>query len=35
MIEHHEAILILIRQEKIGSAFAMARFVVEGVYRGL
>jgi hypothetical protein len=35
MIEHHEAILILIRQEKIGSAFAMARLVVEGVYRGL
>jgi hypothetical protein len=35
VIEHHEAILFLIRQGKIGSAFAMARLVVEGVYRGL
>ena len=34
-IEHHEAILALIGQDKVGSAFALARFVVEGMYRGL
>lgn len=34
-IEHHEAILLLIRNDKIGSAFALARSVFEAVYRGL
>jgi hypothetical protein len=34
-IEHHEAMLLLIRGEKVGSAFALARSLVEGMYRGL
>lgn len=35
LIEHHGAILLLIRSGKVGSAFALARPVVEGMYRGL
>lgn len=35
IIEHHEAMLLLIRAGKVGSAFALARAVVEGMYRGL
>lgn len=35
IIEHHEATLLLIRNDKIGSAFALVRSIVEGVYRGL
>ncbi len=35
VIEHHEAILLLIRQGKVGSAFALARAGVEAMYRGL
>ncbi len=33
--EHHEATLVLLAKDQIGSAFALARCVVEGVYRGL
>jgi hypothetical protein len=35
MFEHHEATLVLLMHDQIGSAFALARSVVEGVYRGL
>jgi hypothetical protein len=35
MIEHHEAMLLLIRNGKVGSAFALARSIVESMYRGL
>jgi|ERR1017187_515761 hypothetical protein len=35
MIEHHEAMLCLMRNAKFGSAFALARSIVEGMYRGL
>jgi uncharacterized protein DUF6988 len=35
IIEHHEAMLLLIRNDKVGSAFALARGIVEGVYRGM
>jgi len=35
IIEHHEAMLLLIRSNKIGSAFALVRSIVECVYRGL
>jgi hypothetical protein len=35
MIEHHEAVLLLIRNDKVGSAFALARCVFEATYRGL
>jgi hypothetical protein len=35
IIEHLESMLLLIRGEKVGSAFALARSVVEGMYRGL
>jgi hypothetical protein len=34
-MEHHEAMLLLITRDMSGSAFALARSVVEGVYRGL
>lgn len=34
MIEHHEAMLLLIRSGKLGSAFATARSIFEGLYRG-
>jgi len=35
MFEHHEATLVLLAHDQIGSAFALARSIVEGVYRGL
>jgi Family of unknown function (DUF6988) len=35
MIEHHEAMLLLMRGNKVGSTFTLARSVVEGMYRGL
>jgi Family of unknown function (DUF6988) len=35
MVEHHEAMLLLIRNGKVGSAFALARSIVESMYRGL
>lgn len=35
MIEHHEAMLLLIRNGKVGSAFALERSIFEGAYRGL
>ena len=34
MIEHHEAMLLLVRASKVGSAFAVARSIFEGLYRG-
>jgi hypothetical protein len=33
--EHHDALLMLLRNGKPGSAFALSRSIVEGVYRGL
>ena len=35
MIEHHAALLLLIRSRLVGSAFALVRSIVEGMYRGL
>jgi len=35
LIEHHEAMLLLIMKDMTGSAFALARSIVEGMYRGL
>jgi len=35
MIEHHAALLLLIRSGLVGSAFALERSIVEGMYRGL
>jgi hypothetical protein len=35
LIEHQESIMLLIMHEKAGSAFALLRPIVEGVYRGL
>lgn len=35
MVEHHEAMILLIRAGKVGSAFALARSIVESMYRGL
>jgi hypothetical protein len=35
VIEHHEAMLLLIRHAKYGSAFALARSIFESVFRGL
>jgi hypothetical protein len=35
MFEHHEAMLILVRSDKVGSAFALARSIFESMYRGL
>jgi hypothetical protein len=35
IIEHHEAVLLSIRNDKMGSAFALVRCIVEGGYRGL
>ncbi|MGH9500453.1 MAG: DUF6988 family protein [Terriglobales bacterium] len=34
VIEHHEAMLLLIRNNKNGSAFALARSIFEGLFRG-
>lgn len=35
MIEHHTSAMMLIRAKKTGSAFALFRSIVEGMYRGL
>jgi hypothetical protein len=35
MIEHHESMLLLIRNGKVGSAFSLARSIFESMYRGL
>jgi hypothetical protein len=35
IIEHHEAVLLSIRNDKMGSAFTLVQSIVEGVYRGL
>jgi hypothetical protein len=35
LIEHQESILLLVTQDKAGSAVALLRPIVEGVYRGL
>jgi hypothetical protein len=35
LIEHHEAAFLLIVSDMIGSAFALGRPIVEGMYRGL
>ncbi len=35
IIEHQESALCLIRLDKVGSAFALGRPIVEGAYRGL
>jgi hypothetical protein len=35
LIEHHEAVLLLIMRELVGSAFALGRPIVEGMYRAL
>lgn len=35
IIEHHEAMLLLIRNDKIGSSFALTRSIFEGAYRGM
>jgi hypothetical protein len=35
LIEHQESLLVLVMHEKAGSAFALARPIVEGAYRGM
>ena len=35
LVEHHEAVLLLVRNGKVGSAFALQRSIFEGVYRGM
>lgn len=35
LIEHQESLLVLVMHEKTGSAFALARPIVEGAYRGM
>jgi len=35
MVEHHKAMLLLIRNGRVGSAFALARSIVESMYRGM
>jgi hypothetical protein len=35
LIEHQESALLLIMHDKVGSAFALGRPIVEGAYRGL
>lgn len=35
MIEHHRAMLLLIRAGRVGSAFALARSIFESMYRGM
>jgi Family of unknown function (DUF6988) len=35
VIEHHEAMLLLIRNAKYGSAFALARSIFESMFRGM
>jgi hypothetical protein len=35
MMEHHKAMLLLIPSGRVGSAFALARSIVESMYRGM
>jgi len=35
LIEHHSSVLLLIRSNNVGSAFALSRSIIEGMYRGL
>jgi len=35
MVEHHKSMLLLVRNCKVGSAFALARSIVESAYRGM
>jgi len=35
LVEHQESVLLLVMQEKVGSAAALVRPVVEGAYRAL
>ena len=35
MIEHHRAMLLLVRNGFVGSSFALARSIVESMYRGM
>jgi hypothetical protein len=35
MIEHHRGMLVLIRNRMVGSAFSLARSIVESMYRGM
>jgi hypothetical protein len=35
MVEHHTALLLLIRSSLVGSGFALVRTIVEGMYRAL
>jgi hypothetical protein len=35
IVEHHEAVLLLVRNDKVGSSFALVRSIVEGVFRGM
>lgn len=35
MIEHHHGMLLLIRNGRVGAAFALARSIVESMYRGM
>jgi hypothetical protein len=35
LIEHQESVLLLVMHEKTGSAFALARPIIEGAYRGM
>lgn len=35
MIEHHESMLLLIRNGKVGSAFSLARSIFDSMFRGL
>src|SRR5712692_2495809 len=35
LVEHHEAVLLLILRDIVGSAFALGRPIVEGTFRGL
>jgi len=35
MIEHHESMLLLVRNNKVGSSFVLARSIFESAYRGL
>jgi uncharacterized protein DUF6988 len=35
MVEHQKAMLLLIREGKVGSAFVLARSIVESMYRGM
>jgi hypothetical protein len=34
-VEHHQAMILLLRNDKTGSAFTLARSIFDGMYRGL